>query len=140
MQLLRATSIATLALLLTGLSLRAQSVVSCGAPSTSGTTEAAGMRRLISGSSATDSAWRANAKLPMMAASAVVFVSSDSLCDIAARAVANLSTPAAPVKPVRVLSVGPDRYIVYGAGRMSEGRLLAAVFDSTFTWLADFLE
>jgi hypothetical protein len=140
MRFLKAVSLAMVASLLMFSNLRAQSFVACGAPNASGNAEAAGMRQLISGSSASDSAWRARASLPKMAASAVVFVTSDSLCDVAARAVANLSTPPAPVQPVWVLSVGPDRYIVYGAGRMRDGWLLAAVFDGSFTWIADFLE
>lgn len=140
MRVLKAISFAMIAVSINFSTLRAQGFVACGAPNASGNAEAAGMRQLISGSSASDSAWRARASLPKVVASAVVFVTSDSLCDVAARAVANLSAPAAPVQPVWVLSVGPDRYIVYGAGRMRDGWLLAAVFDSSFTWVADFLE
>jgi hypothetical protein len=118
----------------------AQSTVSCGAPSASRTSGAAGIRRLISGASAEDSAWRANANLSATTASSVVFVSADSLCDVAARAVANLSAPAAPLQPVWVLSAGPNRYIVFGSGRISRDRPLGSVFDSAFNWLADFFE
>jgi hypothetical protein len=95
---------------------------------------------MISGSSAEDSAWRANAKLPPTTASAVAFVTSDSLCTAAARAIARLSSPAAPAQPVWLLSAGRTRYIVFGTGRVSEGRALGSVFDTTFTWLADFIE
>lgn len=140
MRLVSATSCAMLWLLFMIPNVQAQGQVACGAPSPSGTAGAAGIRRLISGSSASDSAWRANAKLPATTASAVVFVTSDSLCDVAARAVANLSAPSAPVRPVWVLFASSNRYIVFGTGRTSQGRPLGSVFDSTFTWLADFLE
>jgi hypothetical protein len=129
-----------LGLLLIAPNVQAQKQVQCGASSASGTAGAAGIRRLISGTTASDSAWRANAKLPATPASGVQFVTSKSLCDAAARAVANLSSPAAPVRPVWLLSVGPSRYVVFGTGRTSQGRPLGSVFDNTFKWLADFLE
>jgi hypothetical protein len=140
MRLFATLCFAMLGLLSTGPTLQAQSPVACGAPSASSASGAAGVRRLISGSAPSDSAWRASVKLPAMSASSVVFVTSDSLCDVAARAVANLSSPAAPIQPVWLLSAGPNRYVVFGSGRMSADRLLGSLFDSTFTWLADFFE
>jgi hypothetical protein len=75
-----------------------------------------------------------------MPASGVRFVTSISLCDAAARAVAKLSSPAATPRPVWLFSVGPTRYVVMGTGRTSQGKILGSVFDNTFTWLADFAE
>jgi hypothetical protein len=116
-----------------------QSLVGCGAPSPTSAAVTSGVRQLASGLTQSDSVWRGIAKVPLVAASTVALVNSDSLCDAAARAVANLSTPAAPLRAVWVLAAGPNRLIVFGSGRRSEGRALAAVFDSTLTWLADVL-
>jgi hypothetical protein len=117
----------------------AQKVFTCGAATgTTAETMLSGVRRLVSGSSKTDSLWRVHAKLPKTAAANVTFVTADSLCDAAARAVAALSTPAAPIARVWVIAVGPTRYVVFGAPRVNSQAALSAVFDTTLSWLADY--
>jgi hypothetical protein len=84
--------------------------------------------------------WRGAAKLPLTDSSAVTLVVSDSICTVAANAVAHFSGTSGTVYPVWVIAVGPTRYIVFNLERTSAGRRLAAVFDTNFTWLADFIQ
>jgi hypothetical protein len=92
------------------------------------------------GSDPEDAEWRASAKLPLTDSSAVTLVVSDSICTAAANAIAQFSGASGTPYPVWVIAVGPTRYIVFNLERTSAGRRLAAVFDTNFTWLADFIQ
>jgi hypothetical protein len=119
--------------------LAAQTLLPCGAPS-GATPEAmlSGLRGLVSGADATDSIFRANANLPRTAAANVTFITAESLCDVAARAMSALSSPPAELAPVWVIAVDSTRYVVFGVPRRENEYALSAVFDTSFTWLADF--
>jgi hypothetical protein len=97
-----------------------------------------GITAFASGSDADDALWRSHANIPLTAAASIAFVTSDSVCTAAANALAKLSTPVTSPHSVWVIAVGPTRYIVFDKERASARRLLAAVFDSSFLWLADF--
>lgn len=115
----------------------AQATYTCGAPTgTTPETMLSGLRRLLSGGAVSDSAWRATAKLPQTAPTNVTIVTADSVCDTAARAVAALATPSGTISRVWVIAVDTSRYVVFGAARQNYAT--AAVFDTNFTWLADF--
>ena len=111
------------------------------APSSDGYAQSvfSGVKEFASGLSADDLGWRANVQLPLTTDSLVSFVTSDSVCTAAANAVAQTYGPGVSPQPVWVIAVGPSRYVVFDKKRGSAKRLLAGVFDSTFTWLADFL-
>lgn len=98
-----------------------------------------GVSDLASQADTTSKLWRSSAQLPQVPAATVVFAATDSVCTRAANAAATLRGAGAQPYPVWVIAVGPDRYVVFDKERKSAGRLLAAVFDTTFTWLADFL-
>jgi hypothetical protein len=97
-----------------------------------------GVMGFASGSDADDALWRSHADIPLTAAASIAFVTSDSVCTAAANALAKLSTPVTSPHSVWVIAVGPTRYVVFDKERASARRLLAAVFDSSFLWLADF--
>ncbi len=98
----------------------------------------AGLAAFVSDTSASSAGWRVDAHLPLTPASAVTFVTSDSICSVAANLTAQME-PNVPVHAVWVVAVGPSRYLVFDKARMSAGRLLVAVYDAVFTWLADMV-
>ena len=97
------------------------------APSTDGFAQANfdGVKVLVSDTSASSAGWRADADLPLTSASAVIFVTSDSICTAAANLTAQME-PNVPVHAVWVLAIGPSRYMVFDKERRSAGRLLVA--------------
>ena len=99
-----------------------------------------GVKDVSSSLSPDDSTWRANAQVPLTSdVSNITLVASDSICTVAANAFAQLSGSYTTPHAVWVIAVGPTRYIVFDKARTSARRLLGAVFDTTFAWLADFL-
>lgn len=69
----------------------------------------------------------------------VAFVSDSLTCTAAAIAWAPLVSPTAPVEPVWVLAIGPTRYLVFDARRVTTGALVGAIFDAAFVWVTDVL-
>jgi hypothetical protein len=97
-----------------------------------------GVALFVSDTSGENATWRTNARLPSTPASAVTFVTSDSLCTVAANLTAAME-PSIPVHPVWVMAIGPTRYVVFDKERTSAGRLLVAIYDAAFNWLADMI-
>ena len=95
----------------------------------------AGLAVFVSDTSASRAGWRADAHLPLTPASAVTFVTLDFICTAAANLTAQME-PSVPVHAVWVIA-GTTRYMVFDRERMSAGRLLVAIYDAEFTWLAD---
>lgn len=117
----------------------AQTSYTCGSPVGPGPEAMlAGLKARVAGPLPEDSAWRSQVQLPMTPEADVSFVTADSVCDLAARAVAALSTPAAPVQRVWVIAVGATRYVVWGTSRGGPQKLVRTVFDENFVRLVEF--
>lgn len=138
MKLFRTTRWSGMALACLATGLQAQSVP--WAPSADAFAQAnlAGVATLVSDTSTSRAGWRAAAHLPLTPASAVTFVTSDSICTVAANLTAQME-PNVPVHAVWVLAIGPTRYMVFDKERRSVGRRLVAIYDAAFNWLADMI-
>ncbi len=97
-----------------------------------------GVTALASSSDDGAHSWRAAAKVPVFPASSVTLVSVDSVCDAAAHALASLPSSDGVVRPVWVIALGTTHYVVFDKRRTSAGHRVAAVFDATMNWIADF--
>lgn len=118
----------------------AQSLIACG-PSDSPiqSAELTGIRRLLADSSKDGRVFRGLAHLPSVAANDVTIVTDTTICDAVAHAVATHVGAGAPAVPVWVIAVGSTRLIAFGR-IVSGGRAIASTFDTSYSWLADFLQ
>jgi hypothetical protein len=90
----------------------------------------------VSGTASEDSMYRARNQLPQVAASQVQTVQTDSVCQLAAAALATKWGTGSASDSTWVISVGSTRYLVFNLKQVDAGRVVGLLFDSSFNYLA----